>query len=63
MPTYVYRREDGSTFEIKQSYDDEPLTKDPESGKPVKRIIGKTLIQFKGKGFYVTDNAGSRKIV
>lgn len=45
MPTYVYetipqREGDAVTqFEIKQSMRDEPLTKHPETGVPVRRLI------------------------
>lgn len=44
MPTYVYAtvNKDGSlgeTFELLQSMKDEPLTKHPETGKPVKRLL------------------------
>ena len=56
MPTYVYRREDGTKFEIKQSIKDDPLTECPETGQPVTRIIsGSAGLIFKGSGFYETD--------
>ena len=56
MPTYVYRREDGSQFEVFQAISDPPLTEDPETGQPVKRVIsGGAGLQFKGTGFYITD--------
>lgn len=58
MPTYVYRREDGSTFEVRQRITDDPLDTCPETGQEVKRLItgGGGLI-FKGSGFYETDYA------
>lgn len=56
MPTYEYRRKDGSTFELFQSMSDKTLTTCPTTGQPVIRIIsGGTRILFKGTGFYVTD--------
>ncbi|HLR76725.1 MAG TPA: FmdB family zinc ribbon protein [Balneolaceae bacterium] len=56
MPTYEYRREDGSVFEIHQSINDEPLKKCPETGQKVKRIIsGGGGVVYKGDGWYVTD--------
>ncbi|PEN14546.1 FmdB family transcriptional regulator [Longibacter salinarum] len=56
MPTYVYRREDGTKFEIKQRITDEPLEECPETGQPVERIIaGSAGLIFKGDGFYITD--------
>ena len=59
MPIYEYRRPDGTTFEIQQSFSDEALTKDPETGVPVERVLHPPAVHFKGKGFYSTDY-GSR---
>lgn len=45
MPTYVYETipqkagDSVTQFEIRQSMRDEPLTKHPETGAPVRRII------------------------
>lgn len=44
MPTYVYAvvNPDGSlgeTFEVVQSMRDDPLTKHPQTGEPVQRVI------------------------
>ena len=56
MPTYVYRREDGTTFDTFQRITDPALTEDPETGRPVVRVIsGGAGLQFKGTGFYLTD--------
>jgi len=56
MPTYVYKREDGYTFEINQKMSDEPLTKCPTTGQNVKRVIsGGGGVVYKGDGWYVTD--------
>lgn len=55
MPTYEYRRPDGSTFEILQSFSDEALTHDPETGVKVQRVLHAPAVHFKGKGFYNTD--------
>jgi putative FmdB family regulatory protein len=55
MPIYEYRRPDGSTFEMQQSFSDEPLTVDPDSGVPVERVLHPPAVHFKGKGFYNTD--------
>lgn len=63
MPTYEYKREDGSTFEITQSINDDPLKKCPTTGQPVKRIIsGGGGVVYKGTGWYVTDykNGGQK---
>lgn len=63
MPTYEYKREDGSTFEITQSINDDPLKTCPTTGQPVKRIIsGGGGVVYKGTGWYVTDyKNGSHK--
>ena len=60
MPIYEYRRPDGTTFEIQQSFSDDALTRDPETGVPVERVLHAPAVHFKGKGFYNTDY-GKRK--
>ena len=60
MPIYEYRRPDGTTFEIQQSFSDETLTQDPETGVKVQRVLHAPAVHFKGKGFYNTDY-GARK--
>jgi predicted nucleic acid-binding Zn ribbon protein len=61
MPEYTYRREDGTTFNIHQKFSDDPLTHDPETGQPVKRVIQSAGIIFKGSGFYVNDSKSASK--
>lgn len=63
MPTYEYKREDGTRFEIKQSINDDPLAKCPDTGQKVKRVIsGGGGVVYKGSGWYVTDyKDGDRK--
>jgi putative FmdB family regulatory protein len=60
MPIYEYRRPDGTTFELQQSFSDDTLTVDPETGVPVERVLHAPAVHFKGKGFYNTDY-GTRK--
>lgn len=56
MPTYEYKREDGTTFEVMQGINDEPLKKCPDTGQKVKRVIsGGGGVVYKGEGFYITD--------
>ncbi len=55
MPIYEYRRPDGTTFEIQQSFSEDSLTVDPETGVPVERVLHAPAVHFKGKGFYNTD--------
>ena len=66
MPTYVYRFIDtGETIEIRQSFDDAPLTEapHPSDGKPrpVKKVFTPVGITFKGSGFYKTDSGSGSK--
>jgi len=55
VPIYEYRRPDGTTFEMQQSFSDPALTVDPDSGVPVERVLHAPAVHFKGKGFYNTD--------
>jgi putative FmdB family regulatory protein len=55
MPIYEYRRPDGTTFEIRQSFSESPLSTDPDTGVPVERVLHAPAVHFKGKGFYNTD--------
>lgn len=58
MPTYLYQRQDGTTFEIEQRMSDPKLTECPTTGQPVERLIsGGAGLVFKGSGFYLTDYA------
>jgi putative FmdB family regulatory protein len=60
MPIYEYRRPDGTTFELQQSFSEDTLTVDPDTGVPVERVLHAPAVHFKGKGFYNTDY-GTRK--
>ena len=55
MPIYEYRRPDGTTFELQQSFSEDSLTIDPDTGVPVERVLHAPAVHFKGKGFYNTD--------
>lgn len=55
MPIYEYRRPDGTTFEVMQSFSDPPLSVDPDTGASVERVLHAPALHFKGKGFYNTD--------
>ena len=61
MPIYTYRREDGTTFDIRQSFLDEPLMACPATGQAVARVIQPAGIIFKGSGFYVNDHSKASK--
>ncbi len=58
MPTYDYECEScGHSFEAFQSMSDAPLSKCPECGKKVRRVIGGgSGVIFKGTGFYKNDS-------
>ncbi len=56
MPIYVYERPDGSRFELRQGFNDNALTEDPETGVAVRRVMQPAPIIFKGSGWYKTDS-------
>ncbi len=52
MPLYVYETTDKGprrVFELRQSMKDEPLREDPETGRPVRRVISGGLEMPRGK--------------
>ena len=56
MPLYDYRcHKCGETFEVKQSFSEDPLTIHEGCGGEVERLISVPALQFKGTGWYVTD--------
>ncbi|GGK96400.1 FmdB family zinc ribbon protein [Deinococcus radiotolerans] len=57
MPTYLYKNlETGEIYELQQSMRDEPFTTHPQTGVPVKRVLARPGIAFKGSGFYANDS-------
>ena len=61
MPIYTYRREDGTTFDYRQKFLDDPLAVDPETGQHVVRVIQAASVIFKGSGFYVNDSKSASR--
>jgi predicted nucleic acid-binding Zn ribbon protein len=60
MPKYVYQGlNTGVTFELEQRISESALTHHPETNEPVKRLIGRPAISFKGSGFYANDSKSS----
>ena len=61
MPLYEYQCEEcGQRFERIRKFSDPPLDEPcPKCGGPIKKLISSPAIQFKGKGWYVTDYAKS----
>ena len=65
MPTYTYKREDGTTFDLQQKISADALTTCPTTGQTVKRVItGGGGVVYKGDGWYVTDykNKGTNPV-
>jgi putative FmdB family regulatory protein len=61
MPIYMYRCTDcGHEFETRQRMTDDPLTDCPVCAGSIRRVVNSVGVVFKGKGFYVTDNRGSK---
>lgn len=56
MPVYVYRRRDGSTFELEQRITVDALASCPMTGQSVKRVMQPFSARYKGSGFYSTDH-------
>ncbi len=67
MPTYIYEvipeseAETPRRFEVRQSMKDAPLTTDPETGRPVRRVIigGTGLMGGGGAATPVRSGGGS----
>jgi predicted nucleic acid-binding Zn ribbon protein len=53
---YVYRRQDGSTFEIEQRMTQDSLVICPTTGQHVERVLQPFTPRYKGTGFYSTDH-------
>ncbi len=56
MPVYVYRRQDGSTFEFEQRITADSLVSCPTTGQKVERVLQPFAARYKGPGFYSTDH-------
>jgi predicted nucleic acid-binding Zn ribbon protein len=56
VPVYVYRREDGSRFEIEQRITEDSLVSCPTTGQNVERVLQPFTPRYRGTGFYSTDH-------
>lgn len=57
MPVYEYQcKKCRYKFELKQSFDDDPIVTCPQCASKAKRIFSSVPIIFKGSGFYTTDS-------
>lgn len=62
MPTYLYKNTDtGEIYELRQSMRDDAYTAHPETGVPIKRVLARPSIAFKGSGFYANDSRPREK--
>ncbi len=59
MPVYEYKCPKCGHFEVEQPITADALRTCPKCGKPVKKLISRSTVIFKGSGFYVTDNRKS----
>lgn len=68
MPMYVYEvlsakgEPTGEVFEVVQSMKDEPLTKQPETGKPVRRAITVPNIAGKWSDMKAKSSLGNKNL-
>lgn len=56
MPVYVYRRRDGSSFELEQRITVDALVRCPTTGQSVERVMQPFTPRYRGTGFYATDH-------
>jgi putative FmdB family regulatory protein len=63
MPVYEYQCSDcGQSFEIKQSFKDNPLTVCPNCAGKIHRVPQAAGVVFKGSGWYITDSKGKQNL-
>jgi putative FmdB family regulatory protein len=63
MALYDYKcHKCGKVFEVRQKFSEEPLTVHESCGGELERLISAPAIQFKGKGWYVTDYGRSSSL-
>jgi putative FmdB family regulatory protein len=61
MPLYEYKCKKGHTFDVIQSFSDDPITKCEICGAKCERVLSAPSIHFKGSGFYNTDYGTKRR--
>jgi predicted nucleic acid-binding Zn ribbon protein len=52
MPVYVYRRRDGSSFELVERITEDALVICPTTGQSVERVLQPFSPRYRGSGFY-----------
>ena len=61
MPIYEYEcLACGTTFEKRQSFNDEAKADCPNGHKKTRRLIAAPAIVFKGSGFYINDSKAKK---
>jgi predicted nucleic acid-binding Zn ribbon protein len=61
VPTYSYKHlDDGTTFEVYQSFTEPDLTVSPD-GRPVRKVFSPIGVSFSGSGFYRNDSRSENK--
>jgi len=61
MPIYEYEcNECGHRFELRQGFDEEPVSLCPECRGRARRRLSKIAVIYKGSGFYTTDSRAPR---
>ena len=62
MPKYDYRcTACGRTFDVQQSFTDDPLTVCDECGGALRKLFGSVGVSFKGSGFYRNDHGSTKQ--
>ncbi|MDP6559068.1 MAG: zinc ribbon domain-containing protein [Candidatus Binatia bacterium] len=57
MPIYEYQCASCGQFEVTQRITEKSLSRCPNCGKKVRKLISNTSFQLKGTGWYLTDYA------
>jgi putative FmdB family regulatory protein len=47
MPIYEYEREDGTRFDVRQSFSDDALETDPDTGQKIHRVISTPSVIYR----------------
>jgi predicted nucleic acid-binding Zn ribbon protein len=56
VPVYIYRRRDGSSFELEQRITVDALVRCPTTGQRVERVMQPFTPRYRGTGFYSTEH-------
>ena len=62
MPVYVYRRIDGTSFELEQPITADALVICPTTAQGIQRVMQPFAACYKGTGFYSTDHPKTTRV-